>query len=152
MPMNRADAPYLGDCPLPAALDVMGERWSFLILRAALTGVRHFEDFQGTLGIARNILASRLAKLVDNGILSREVMACDKRKVQYLLTGKGRELAPVMVALRQWGERWGGGPRVCMSVLVDREMRQPLRRIAMLSQDGRELELEDLLWLETEQV
>ena len=59
------------DCGLPAALEATGERWSFLILRAAFNGLHHFEEFQSTLGIARNILANRLGRLVDHGILAR---------------------------------------------------------------------------------
>ena len=62
----------LGECALPAALEAMGERWSFLILRAAFNGLAHFEEFQSTLGIARNILSNRLGRLVGHEILARE--------------------------------------------------------------------------------
>ena len=61
----------LAECSLPRALESMGERWSFLILRAAFNGLHHFEDFQQELGIARNILANRLARFVEHGILQR---------------------------------------------------------------------------------
>ncbi len=124
----------------------MGERWSFLILRGALLGIRHFEEFQSTLGIARNILANRLARLVENGILVRQPMQCDRRKVEYRLTEKGKELAPVMIALRQWGERWGCAPLSCQ-VVADRRDGMPIRRIGIQAHDGRTLELEDLVWL-----
>ncbi|HEX7871826.1 MAG TPA: helix-turn-helix domain-containing protein [Sphingobium sp.] len=134
-------------CSLPFALEVMGERWSFLILRAAVNGIIHFEDFQSTLGIARNILASRLVKLVEHGILSREPVAEDKRKVAYRLTCKGRELLPTMVALRQWGEKWGMGVP-CTPVLADTRDRLPIRPIAIIAADGRELQLEDICWVE----
>ena len=107
--MKHNLAQDLEQCALPSALEMMGERWSFLILRGALSGIRHFEEFQSTLGIARNILANRLARLVENGILVRQPMQCDRRKVEYRLTPKGQDLAPAMVALRQWGERWGCG-------------------------------------------
>ena len=73
---------YGNNCALPLALEAMGERWSFMILRAAFNGVHHFEEFQQELGIARNILSNRLSKLVDHGIMAREVMAEDRRKVQ----------------------------------------------------------------------
>ncbi|MGH6632894.1 MAG: winged helix-turn-helix transcriptional regulator, partial [Sphingopyxis sp.] len=72
-----------GNCALPLALEAMGERWSFMILRAAFNGVHHFEEFQQELNIARNILSNRLSRLVDHGIMAREVMAEDRRKVQY---------------------------------------------------------------------
>src|SRR3546814_19394060 len=98
-----------GNCALPLALEAMGERWSFMILRAAFNGVHHFEEFQQELNIARNILSNRLSKLVDQGIMASEVMAEDRRKVRYPLTEKGTELLPAMIALRPWGEKFGAG-------------------------------------------
>ena len=77
------------NCSLPAALEAMGERWSFMILRAAFNGLHHFEEFQSELGIARNILANRLGRLVEHGILTRTAVAADRRKIQYELTEKG---------------------------------------------------------------
>ena len=139
------------DCALPAALEAMGERWSFLILRAAFNGLHHFEEFQGTLGIARNILANRLGRLVDHGILTREAMADDRRKVEYRLTQKGAELLPAMLALRQWGEKWESGTP-STPVLVDERNHQPIRPISIQSQDGRELSLHDLCWAHAEDV
>jgi DNA-binding HxlR family transcriptional regulator len=141
----------LADCALPAALEAMGERWSFLILRASFNGLHHFEEFQSTLGIARNILANRLGRLVDHGILSREAMADDRRKVEYRLTQKGAELLPAMLALRQWGEKWESGVP-STPVLVDLRDQQPIRKIAILSHDGRVLELHDLCWAHAEDV
>src|ERR1043166_3222060 len=96
----------IGQCGLPVALEAMGERWSFMILRAAFNGVRHFEEFLEALGIARNILSNRLTKLVEAGILGREPNPEDRRRIEYRLTDKGIELLPAMLALRQWGERW----------------------------------------------
>lgn len=141
----------LADCALPAALEAMGERWSFLILRAAFNGLHHFEEFQSTLGIARNILANRLGRLVDHGILSREAMADDRRKVEYRLTQKGAELLPAMLALRQWGEKWESGTP-STPVLVDERDHQPIRHIDILSHDGRVLDLHDLCWAHAEDV
>jgi DNA-binding HxlR family transcriptional regulator len=141
----------LADCALPAALEAMGERWSFLILRAAFNGLHHFEEFQSTLGIARNILANRLGRLVDHGILSREAMADDRRKVEYRLTQKGAELLPAMLALRQWGEKWESGVP-STPVLVDERDHQPIRKIDILSHDGRALALHDLCWAHAEDV
>lgn len=132
-------------CSLPAALEVMGERWSFLILRSTFNGLSHFEQFQAQLGIARNILASRLAKLVQHGILERCDCADDRRKVIYRLTPKGEALLPTLVALRQWGERWES---CCPSnpVLVDSRDGKPVRDIRVTAADGRSLELCDLTW------
>lgn len=144
--MKPTVAQDLDQCALPSALEAMGERWSFLILRGALSGIRHFEEFQCSLGIARNILANRLTRLVENGIMLRQPMQCDRRKVEYRLTEKGRELAPVMIALRQWGEKWGCAPPSCQ-ILADRRDGQPIRPIAIQAHDGRTLDLCDLVWL-----
>jgi DNA-binding HxlR family transcriptional regulator len=152
MGQNQLREPLSDDeCGLPAALEAMGERWSFMILRAAFNGVHHFEEFQSELGIARNILSNRLARLVEHGVLAREVMPEDRRKVQYILTDKGQELLPSMVALRQWGERWGSGVP-SSPVLVDERDRQPIRVVALQAHDGRYLEWHDLCWLHAEEV
>jgi DNA-binding HxlR family transcriptional regulator len=138
-------------CSLPAALEAMGERWSFMILRAAFNGLHHFEHFQSELGIARNILANRLGRLVEHGILTRSAMAEDKRKIQYQLTEKGAALLPTMLALRQWGERWETG-FPATPVLVDRRDMRPIAPITVRSWDGRELTKAELLWALPEDV
>jgi DNA-binding HxlR family transcriptional regulator len=135
----------LDECSLPAALDAVGERWSFLILRATFNGLEHFEEFQSELGIARNILANRLARLVQYGILQRDPMPDDRRKVQYRLTEKGEALLPTMIAMRQWGERW----ETCVPafpVLVDKRDMRPVQTVSVLAHDGRVLALHDLHW------
>ena len=117
-------------CPLPGAVELIGERWAFLILRGALNGLRHFEEFQGGLGIARNILSDRLAKLVAGGILCRSPDSSDKRKVIYALTDKGESLLPVVLALRQWGEEWGhGSAEIALAAGNFRALRDPGDRI-----------------------
>ncbi len=134
-------------CPLPPAVELIGEKWAFLILRGALNGLQHFEQFQAGLGIARNILSNRLGKLVEGGILERTADPADRRKVVYSLTPKGEALLPVVLALRQWGEDWGHGRQNI--VLADVRDQQPVRRIRVLAHDGRELALDELMWLET---
>ncbi len=131
------------ECSLPAALEAMGERWSFLLLRAAFNGLRHFEEMQSNLGIARNILANRLARLVETGIMERRPCPDDRRKVEYRLTEKGESLLPTMIALRQWGERWETG---CPSnpVLVDKRDGEPVQPIRVYAHDGRPLVWGDL--------
>jgi len=132
-------------CPLPAAVELIGEKWAFLILRGAINDLHHFEEFQAGLGIARNILSDRLAKLTAGGILERTPDPSDRRKVIYTLTPKGEALMPVVLALRQWGEEWGGGPADV--VLVDREKGRPVRKICVMSEDGRVLSSpDDLVW------
>ncbi|MBO9713056.1 helix-turn-helix domain-containing protein [Sphingomonas sp.] len=139
------------DCSLPAALEAMGERWSFLILRGSFNGLKHFEEFQSELGIARNILANRLARLVGHGILQRRPCADDRRKIEYCLTDKGHALLPAMVSLRQWGERWETGVPAT-PVLVDARDMKPVRTVEVLSHDGRPLQKTDLLWALPEDV
>ena len=133
-------------CPLPQAIELIGEKWAFLILRGALNGLQHFEQFQAGLGIARNILSNRLGRMVEGGILERAADPDDRRKVIYSLTAKGEGLLPVVLALRQWGEAWGHGSQDI--VLADQRDGKPVRRIGVLAQDGRELGLHDLMWLD----
>lgn len=133
-------------CPLPAAVELIGEKWAFLILRGAFNGLKHFEEFQAGLGIARNILSDRLAKLVAGGILERRPDPEDGRRVIYSLSPKGEDLLPVVLALRQWGEKWGYG--TMNIVLADRRDCKPVRNMCVLSHDGRELKLGDLTWIE----
>jgi DNA-binding HxlR family transcriptional regulator len=135
-------------CAIPAAVELIGEKWAFLILRGALNGLKHFEEFQAGLGIARNILSDRLARLVAGGILERNPDPSDRRKVIYTLTPKGEGLLPVVLALRQWGEQWGHGK--AGAVLADRRDGKPVRKICVLSHDGRELSLDDLTWIDVE--
>ena len=134
-------------CGLPAALEAMGERWSFMILRAAFNGVRHFEEFLSELGIARNILSGRLTKLVEVGILKRTPCPDDRRKVIYRLTDKGLDLLPAMIALRQWGERW----ETCTPsnpVLCDERDRRAIKPISIRAHDGREIDHTALCWID----
>ena len=133
----------LTECGLPQALEVMGERWSFMILRASFNGVHHFEEFLSELGIARNILSNRLAKLVDHNILKREPCPEDRRKIEYRLTEKGMDLLPAMLALRQWGQKYGTD-FVENPVLVDERDRLPIGPVTITAHDGRVIDKHDL--------
>ena len=135
------------NCGLPLALETMGERWSFMILRASYNGLYHFEEFLDALGIARNILSNRLTRLVAAGILKRAPCADDRRKIEYRLTPKGLELLPAMIALRQWGEKWETGVP-SNPVLADARDHKPIKRVALYAHDGRELSHQDLCWIE----
>ncbi|HYI41703.1 MAG TPA: helix-turn-helix domain-containing protein [Allosphingosinicella sp.] len=151
--MSRAEQlrEVFADCGISAALEVVGERWSFLILRGAFNGLRHFEEFQTNLGIARNILSNRLGRLVEHGILRRDPDPADRRKVTYRLTEKGRDLLPVLLSLRQWGERWISG-HPSNPVLVDRYTRKPIAPMIVQSADGRELSLRDMEWVDRDEL
>src|SRR3954462_7637079 len=93
-------------CSVARALEVVGERWTLLVLRDAFLGVRRFDDFQRSLGVARNILQARLERLVDEGLLERQPYQERPPRYEYRLTEKGIELWPAIVALMKWGDRY----------------------------------------------
>jgi DNA-binding HxlR family transcriptional regulator len=92
------------DCSVAQCLEVVGDWWTMLIVRDTFLGVTRFEDFQRRLGISRNILQQRLSKLVDSGILVRVPYSEHPPRHDYRLTAKGRDLWPVLTAMRQWGD------------------------------------------------
>ena len=139
------------ECGLPGALEVIGDKWSFMILRAGFNCIRHFDSFQSELGIARNILSNRLHKLVDNGIFRREPCEHDRRMVEYRLTEKAIDLLPALIALRQWGEKYTSNVP-SSPVLVDARDRMPIARLQPHAHDGRALEYSDLDWEEAARV
>ena len=93
------------DCSVARALEVVGERWTILILRDAFLGVRRFDDFQRSLGVARNVLQTRLRRLVDEGLLERRAYQERPVRHEYCLTPRGEDLWPVLLALMEWGDR-----------------------------------------------
>lgn len=97
------------NCSIARTLDVVGEWWTLLVIRDAFLGVRRFEDFQRRLGVARNILTVRLQRLVEHGILERRRYQERPERFEYVLTQRGRDLYPVVTALREWGDRWTAG-------------------------------------------
>src|SRR5947209_12110312 len=105
--MEARDTYSAENCSIKRTLDTLGERWTLLVLREAFYGVRRFDDFQHNVGCARNVLSSRLARLVDRGILRREPYREPKSRprFEYRLTEKGRDLYPILIALMQWGDR-----------------------------------------------
>ena len=94
------------DCSVARALEIVGERWTLLIIRDALLGLRRFDEFQESLGIARNVLTDRLKRLVEEGILERRRYSERPPRDEYVLTEKGRELRLALTGLRQWGDRY----------------------------------------------
>ena len=95
------------DCSAARALEIVGERWSLMIIRHAIfRGITRFGDFQSSLGIARNILTARLDWFVEAGLMERRPQTTGGGYQEYVLTEIGRELQPVIVALTHWGDRW----------------------------------------------
>ncbi|MDD2092864.1 helix-turn-helix transcriptional regulator [Pseudomonas guariconensis] len=130
-------------CPVARALDVIGDRWSMMILRDAFDGLRRFSEFQKNLGLAKNILASRLKLLVESGLLELRPASDGSAYKEYVLTEQGRAVFPVVIGLRQWGERFlfkAGDER---SVLLDNANGQPIERLQVRAKDGRLLGPQD---------
>lgn len=96
---------YGQDCSIARSLEIVGERWTFLIIRNALLGDCRFDTFLNNLGLARNVLTERLNTLVENGVFERVPYQNRPLRHEYRLTTKGRELASVLIALMQWGEQ-----------------------------------------------
>jgi DNA-binding HxlR family transcriptional regulator len=103
-------------CSIARTLELIGERWTILIVRDAFLGVRRFDDFQRSLGIARNVLQGRLERLVEHGILERVRYQERPERFEYRLTEKGLDLWPVLVSLVSWGDRHAApeGPPVIL--------------------------------------
>jgi len=126
-------------CPVARCVNLIGDRWSLLIVRDAFDGMRRFKDFQQSLGVARNILSDRLKKLVDAGVLEMQDASDGTAYQEYVLTTKGESLFPVVVALRQWGEHnlFESGER--HSLLIDKKTGQQIPFMAPVGQDGKVL-------------
>ena len=94
------------NCSIARALEIVGERWTLLIIRDAFLGLRRFDQFHESLGIARNVLTDRLNRLVEEGILDRVRYSERPERYEYRLTAKGRDLAVTLAGLRQWGDKY----------------------------------------------
>jgi DNA-binding HxlR family transcriptional regulator len=132
------------NCPAARALDEIGDWWTLLIVREALYGTSSFSGFQDKLGIARNILTDRLNALVENGVLERRQTKPETERYAYVLTDKGRDLLPILVALMQWADRWVFGRGAEPLRVLDARTRSPIEQIVVSSRDGRKLSINDL--------
>jgi DNA-binding HxlR family transcriptional regulator len=123
-------------CPVARTVDIVGDKWSLLIIRDAFDGIRRFNQFQRDLGIARNILAARLRDLVRAGILRVENATGGSAYQEYVLTDKGEDLFDLIVSLRQWGQEHAFAPGEPHSVLVDATTGEPVPRLSYTTPDG----------------
>ncbi len=117
------------NCTIGAAVSIIGEKWTFLVLREAFNGVRRFDDMQHRTQAPRQVLSDRLARLVREGLL-RKVPYQERGqrgRHEYRLTDKGLDLYPVLVALMQWGDRYAAGPAGPMARLTHRDCGEPVR-------------------------
>jgi DNA-binding HxlR family transcriptional regulator len=127
------------ECPVARTLEAIGDRWSLMIVRDAFDDIRRFSEFQKSLGVARNILASRLKTLVEVGVFEVCPASDGSAYKEYVLTEKGREIFPIVVSLRQWGERFQFAPHETRSMLLDNASGQPLMRMTVRSASGESL-------------
>ena len=105
-------------CSIAKSLEVIGERWSLLIVREVMNGNRRFGEMQGSLGVARNVLSARLQRLIAEGILERRAYQESPERFEYFLTEKGLDLWPALIALLGWGDRHSTGPKGPPKVIV----------------------------------
>ncbi|HKI73123.1 MAG TPA: helix-turn-helix domain-containing protein [Pseudomonadales bacterium] len=129
------------NCSLAATLSVIGEHWTLLIIRDVFFGGRRFDEFQKSLGIARNVLSDRLKKLVEAGILEKSDGSGHPR---YRLTEKGLALQPVLISMTHWGDTYMPHPDGKRVTFVDRRDGKPIKKMAIYAADGRKLKPKDI--------
>ncbi|MBN8429280.1 helix-turn-helix transcriptional regulator [Microbulbifer salipaludis] len=143
--MTRKRFDDLG-CSVACALNEVGDWWSLLVIKQAMLGTRRYVDFQKNLGIAKNILCDRLSRLVENGVMTRVNVGEHGTRYEYRLTEKGRDLFAVVVALRQWSERWNGNKDAMQ--LVSRGSGVPIAPVAVQNAAGEVLSVRDVLFVD----
>jgi DNA-binding HxlR family transcriptional regulator len=116
------------NCTIGAALGMVGEKWTFLVLREVFNGIRRFDDMQRRTGMPRQVLSSRLSRLVADGILRKQPYreAGQRPRSEYRLTEKGIELFPVIAALLEWGNKYAADPAGPSVVLTHRDCGVPV--------------------------
>jgi DNA-binding HxlR family transcriptional regulator len=132
------------ECSIARAMEVVGDRWSILLLREAYYGTKRFDEFQYYLGVAPNILSTRLKKFVDLGMMTRVPLPEHGGRFEYTLTQKGRDFFPTYLALKKWGDDWLAEPAGPQVVFRDRDSGRQIEYPALLSARGQPLQLEDV--------
>jgi DNA-binding HxlR family transcriptional regulator len=132
------------NCSVAQALEVLGDWWTLLVVREAFLGVRRFADLEANLGIAKNVLARRLDHLVAHGVLERVDAGVHGTRYEYQLTAMGKDLATIMTALRQWGDRWIFGEGHEPLLVLDRRTGRPVPRLRIVGDDGAPLGSRDI--------
>ncbi len=133
------------NCGIAQALEVLGDRWTLLIIREGFLGTRRFADFQANLGIAKNILSRRLRHLVRRGIFEKVDAGVRGQRYEYQLTDRGMDLLTVVTALRQWGDRWVYGEGEEPIIVRDRKSGRRVPRLHIRDAEGAPLSLQDLV-------
>jgi DNA-binding HxlR family transcriptional regulator len=126
------------------AMQVVGDRWSILLLREAYYGVTRFDEFEYFVGIAPNILSHRLKKLVAAGVMKRVPLPEHPRRYDYVLTEMGRDFFATYLALKKWGDDWLAEPAGPQVVFTERAIGRPIKHPELLTAAGKPLQLEDV--------
>ncbi len=132
------------NCSVAQALEVLGDWWTLLVVREAFMGSRRFADFEANLDISKNILSARLDYLVTHGVLVRVDAGVHGTRYEYELTPMGKDLATVMTALRQWGDRWIYGEGREPLLALDRRSGRRIPRVRILDNESRPLAGRDM--------
>ena len=132
-------------CPVARALDVIGDWWSLLIIYETIAGPKRFGELQRDLGVAKNILATRLKALSVEGIVEAVPASDGSVYQEYVITIKGRALLPTLVALAQWSSEYLFERREVRSVPIDAKRRRPLKKLVLHSEDGQLLDAGEIL-------
>jgi len=140
--MTRANV-FQSNCPIARVTELIGEGWTLMVLREAFLGTRHFNEFERELGIARNILADRLKKLVEAGLMERTASTTDRRAVEYRLSRSGKALFPVLIGLTQWASEYLCEGEAAIR-FVERQTGRDIAPLSVLSADGHPLKLADI--------
>lgn len=134
--MARQQLLAQSECPVARTLEAIGDRWVLMIIRDAFDDVRRFSEFQKRLGLAKNILTVKLKMLVELGVLEIQPASDGSAYKEYVLTDMGRAVFPIVVSLRQWGERFLFAEGEEHSVLLDNEQAEPVETITVRSRAG----------------
>jgi DNA-binding HxlR family transcriptional regulator len=144
MPHGKRNRLANSVCSVARAMNIVGDRWSILLLREAYYGVKRFDEFGYYVGIAPNILSTRLKKLVDGGVLAKVPLAEHAGRYEYVLTEKGRDFFPAYLALKKWGDDWLAGPEGPQVIFNDRSDGNEIEYPKLLSARGKKLRVEDI--------
>ena len=131
-------------CSVARTADIIGEWWTPMIVRDAFYGRTRFEEFQKSLGLARNVLAARLDRLVESGIMERKRYQEHPPRDEYVLTEKGRDLFPVIAAMLAWGDRWTAGEAGPPLLLVHHACGKPGHALTTCDQCGEPMSLANI--------
>ena len=127
------------NCSIAQSLEVLGDWWTLLVVREAFVGSRRFADFEANLEISKNILSARLDHLVAHHVLARVDAGVHGTRYEYELTPMGKDLATLMTALQQWGDRWIYGEGHEPLLILDRRSGRPIPRVRIRDNEGRPL-------------